>query len=60
MGENISDKEDKEEEINSSVQEDAKSKKYPGNLGHYEKTKPKNNRNRRIRRNPGERHRKYF
>lgn len=33
--------------------------KHPGNLGHYEKTKPKNNRNRR-KRLPIQQHRKYF
>ena len=33
--------------------------KYPGNPGHYEKTKPKNNRNRR-KRLAVQWHRKYF
>ena len=31
--------------------------KYPGNLGHHEKTKPKNNRDRRS---SAQRHRKYI
>ena len=34
--------------------------KHPGNLGYYKKTKPTNNRDRRIKRNPGQRHRKHF
>ena len=32
--------------------------KQPGNLEHYEKTKPKNKTTRRRKRNPGQRHRK--
>jgi len=53
MGETISGIEDTIEEIDVSVKENAKSKKFmtqkhPGNLGHYEKTKLINNRNRRT------------
>ena len=33
--------------------------KHPGNLEHHEKTKPGNNRSRRVRGTPGQRHRKY-
>ena len=34
--------------------------KHPGNLGHYEKTKPKNNRKRKKKRFSPQRNRKYF
>jgi hypothetical protein len=34
--------------------------KHPRNLGHYEKTKPKNNRNRKRRRFPAQSPRKYL
>ena len=34
--------------------------KHPGNLGHCEKSISKHNRNRVRKRNPGQRHRKYF
>ena len=54
MEERISGVEDTIEEIDTSVisvKENTKCKKlltkYPRNLGHYEKNKPKNNRNRR-------------
>ena len=62
MKEEISGVEGMVEEMNIPVKENIKSKRIPdikhsGNLGHYEKTKPKNNMNRRI---PGQRPRKYF
>jgi hypothetical protein len=51
--ERISDIEDTTEEMNIFIKENKKSKefmtKHQENLGHYEKTKPKNNRNRRRR-----------
>lgn len=34
--------------------------KYPENLGHYENTKSKSDRNRAKRRNPGQRYKKNF
>lgn len=55
--------EDTTEEVDATDKENVKSKNYPGtkhpgNLGHCEKTKSKNDRNRR--RIPGQRYRKYF
>ena len=52
MEERILSAEDTIKEIDSSVKDNIKSNKklnpkYPGNLGHHEKTKPKNNRYRR-------------
>ena len=52
-------------EINSLVKENVKSKKipntkHPGDVGHHENTKPKNNRDRRMRRIPAQGHRRYI
>lgn len=58
MGERISGTEDRIEEMDGSVKENVNSK-HPGNLGHYEKTKSKNNRNRGRRRNPDQRHKSF-
>ena len=57
MEERISGAEDSIENIDTSIKENAKCKKnpnskHPGNPGHNEKTKPKNNRYRRERRFP--------
>ena len=56
MKERLSCTEDTIEEIDSSVKENIKpnkslilNTKYQGNMGHHEKTKPKNNRDRRRR-----------
>ena len=62
MGERISGSEDKIEKIDSSVKENVKQKhktKYPGDMGHHEKAKPENNRDRR-KRSPTQRHEKYI
>ena len=56
MEEKISGMEDAVEEMDALVKENVRTK----NLGHCEKTKPKNNSNRGRRRNPGQRHRKYY
>ena len=56
--------EDKIEEIDTMVKQNVKSikflRKHPGNLGHNEKTKPKNNRNRKGWWFPVQRARKYL
>jgi hypothetical protein len=58
--ERISGVEDTGEEIDTIVKENLRQKrplnpKHPGNLGHKEKTKSKNNRNRGEQRFPGQR-----
>ena len=63
MEEKISSVEDTIKEIETSVKENVKSLKnpwykHPGNLGHDENTKPKNNGNKW--RNPAQRPRKHF
>jgi hypothetical protein len=62
MEERISGVEDTIEEIDTLVRENVKFikslAKHPGNLGYYETTKPKNNKNRR--RLPAQRLRKHF
>jgi hypothetical protein len=65
MKESVSGVEDMTEEIDTLVKESVKSKRFlVPNIQripeHYENTKPKNNRNRRRRKFPAPRARKYF
>ena len=64
MEEKISGVEDTIQEVDSLVKENIKSNKFltkhPGNLEDQEKTKPKNNRDRRRRKTAAQRHIKYI
>lgn len=71
MEESIADVENKVEEMDSPIREKVlnlkerkkkkePSTKHPRNLGHYEKNRSANNRNRGRKRSSGQRQRKYF